>query len=390
MQMPDDRSPVGELARLFTRLGATAFGGPAAHIALMRLELVERRRWLTDQEFVDLVGAANMIPGPNSTEVAIHVGYARAGWPGLLTAGACFITPSMLMVGVLAWVYVQYGSLPDVRGVLYGVTPVVVAIIAQALWTFAHTTVKSTWLGCVCVAAVAAAVAGVHELVVLAGGAVTGFAQWILTTVRSPTAAADRKQARGLVWLPVLAAAPVAGATAAAPVTLTTLFGVFFKTGALLFGSGYVLLAFLRHDLVERLGWLTDQQLLDAVAVAQITPGPLFTTATFIGYVLAGVRGAALATIAIFLPAFVYVAVSAPWIPRLRRSPLARAILDGVNVAAVAVMGVVSWYIARAAVRDPVTIAILLVAALLLLRTRLNSVWLILGGGLVGWVARAH
>ena len=389
MQMPDDRSPVGELARLFTRLGATAFGGPAAHIALMRLELVERRRWLTDQEFVDLVGAANMIPGPNSTEVAIHVGYARAGWPGLLTAGACFITPSMLMVGVLAWVYVQYGSLPDVRGVLYGVTPVVVAIIAQALWTFAHTTVKSTWLGCVCVAAAAAAVAGVHELVVLAGGAVTGFAQWILTTVRSPNATpADRKQARGLVWLPVLAVARVAGATTAAPVTLTTLFGVFFKTGALLFGSGYVLLAFLRHDLVERLGWLTDQQLLDAVAVAQITPGPLFTTATFIGYVLAGVRGAALATIAIFLPAFVYVAVSAPWIPRLRRSPLARAILDGVNVAAVAVMGVVSWHIARAAVRDPVTIAILLVAALLLLRTRLNSVWLILGGGLVGWVVR--
>jgi len=389
MQMPDDRSPVGELARLFARLGATAFGGPAAHIALMRLELVERRRWLTDQEFVDLVGAANMIPGPNSTEVAIHVGYARAGWPGLLTAGACFITPSMLMVGVLAWVYVQYGSLPDVRGVLYGVTPVVVAIIAQALWTFAHTTVKSTWLGCVCVAAVAAAVAGVHELVVLAGGAVTGFAQWILTTVRSPTATpADRKQARGLVWLPVLAAAPVAGATTAAPVALTTLFGVFFKIGALLFGSGYVLLAFLRHDLVERLGWLTDQQLLDAVAVAQITPGPLFTTATFIGYVLAGVRGAALATMAIFLPAFVYVAVSAPWIPRLRRSPLARAILDGVNVAAVAVMGVVSWHIARAAVRDPVTIAILLGAALLLLRTRLNSVWLILGGGLVGWMVR--
>ena len=385
MQMADDSSRVCELARLFTRLGATAFGGPAAHIALMRLELVQRRRWLTDQEFVDLVGAANMIPGPNSTEVAIHVGYARAGWRGLLTAGACFITPSMLMVGVLAWVYVRYGSLPDVRAVLYGVTPVVVAIIAQALWTFGHTTVKSTWLGCVCVAALAVAVAGVHELVVLAGSAVAGLAEWILGTVRPRTSTAtDTTQTRGIGWLPALAVAPVAAATAT-PITLTTLFGVFFKTGALLFGSGYVLLAFLRRDLIERLGWLTDQQLLDAVAVAQITPGPVFTTATFVGYVLAGFSGAVLATVAIFLPAFVYVAVSAPWIPRLRQSPLARAILDGLNVAAVAVMGVVSWQIARTAVRDPVTIAILVVAAVLLLRTRLNSVWLILGGGLVGW-----
>jgi len=389
MQMADEGSRVGELARLFTRLGATAFGGPAAHIALMRLELVERRGWLSDQEFVDLVGAANMIPGPNSTEVAIHVGYARAGWPGLLTAGACFITPSMLMVGGLARVYVGYGSLPDVRAVLYGVTPVVVAIIAQALWMFGHTTVKSTWLACVCVAAMAAALAGVHELIVLAGGAAAGATHWFVNTLRSSeSSSTDTNAARGVLWLPALFAAPVAAAATAAPVTLTTLFGVFFKTGALLFGSGYVLLAFLRHDLIERLGWLTDQQLLDAVAVAQITPGPLFTTATFVGYLLAGWSGAALATVAIFLPAFVYVAASAPWIPRLRRSPLARAILDGVNVAAVAVMGVVSWQIARAAVRDPVTIAILVVAAVVLLRTRVNSAWLIVGGGLVGWAVR--
>jgi chromate transporter len=384
MQM-DDNSGVGELARLFTRLGATAFGGPAAHIALMRLELVQRRGWLSDQEFVDLVGAANMIPGPNSTEVAIHVGYARAGWRGLLTAGVCFITPSTLMVGVLGWIYVRYGSLPDVRGVLYGVTPVVVAIIAQALWTFGHTTVTSAWLACVGLAALTAAAAGIHELVVLAGGAIAGLVSWIVSSRESRTSTAHRL--RAIAWLPALAAAPVAAA-ASTPVTLTTLFAVFFKTGALLFGSGYVLLAFLRRDLIERLGWLTNQQLLDAVAVAQVTPGPLFTTATFVGYVLAGVPGAALATIAIFLPAFVYVAVSAPWIPRLRRSPLARAILDGVNVGAVAVMAVVSWQIARTAVRDPTTIAILFVAAVVLLRTRVNSVWLILGGGLVGWAVR--
>jgi chromate transporter len=376
---------IRELAVLFLRLGATAFGGPAAHIALMRLELVQRRQWLTDQEFVDLVGAANMIPGPNSTEVAIHVGYTRAGWRGLLTAGICFIAPSMLMVGGLAWIYVKYGSFPDVRGVLYGVTPVVVAIIAQALWTFGHTTVTSAWLACVGLAALIASAAGIHELIVLAGGATAGLASWIVTSDHSRASEAHR--VRAIAWLPALAVAPVAAATSS-PVTLTTLFAVFFKTGALLFGSGYVLLAFLRRDLIERLGWLTNQQLLDAVAVAQVTPGPLFTTATFIGYVLAGARGAVIATIAIFLPAFVYVAISAPWIPRLRRSPLARAILDGVNVAAVAVMGVVSWQIARAAVRDPVTIAILLGAAVVLLRTRVNSVWLILGGGLVGWAVR--
>jgi chromate transporter len=387
MQMDESSGRVGDLARLFLRLGATAFGGPAAHIALMHVELVQRRSWLSEQDFVDLVGAANMIPGPNSTEVAIHVGYARAGWRGLLTAGACFITPSMVMVGVLAWVYVRYGSLPDVRGVLYGVTPVVVAIIAHALWTFGHTTVKSTWLGCVCVAAVVAAVAGIHELIVLAAGAAAGLAQWTVSSrVATRSAPAGSRRAGALLWVPVLAAAPAAAPVT--PVTFGTLAAVFFKTGALLFGSGYVLLAFLRHDLVERLGWLSDQQLLDAVAVAQITPGPLFTTATFVGYVLAGWSGATLATIAIFLPAFVYVALSAPWIPRLRRSPLARAILDGVNVAAVAVMGVVSWQIARAAIHDAVTVAIAAAAALLLLRTRWNSAWLIAGGGIIGWLVR--
>ena len=388
MQMADDGARVRELARLFLRLGATSFGGPAAHIALMHVELVKRRRWLSEQDFVDLVGAANMIPGPNSTEVAIHVGYARAGWRGLLTSGACFITPSMLIVGVLAWVYVRYGSLPDVRGVLYGVTPVVVVIIAHALWTFAHTTVKSVWLGCVCAAAVTAAAAGIHELIVLAAGALAGVLQWSFSARAMPRSPrADSEGAGRLIWLPVLSAAPVAAA--ATPVTLGTLSAVFFKTGALLFGSGYVLLAFLRHDLIERLGWLTDQQLLDAVAVAQVTPGPLFTTATFVGYVLAGFSGAAVATVAIFVPAFVYVAASAPWIPRLRRSPVARAILDGVNVAAVAVMAVVSWQIARAAVRDIPTLAILVVVfTVVLLRARVNSAWLILGGGLAGWMVR--
>ncbi len=383
-----NRQTLGEIARVFTRLGATSFGGPAAHIALMHVELVERRRWLTNEEFVDLIGAANMIPGPNSTEVAIHVGYARAGWRGLLVAGACFIAPAMLMVGALAWAYVRYAALPDLRGLLYGVTPVVVAIVALALWTFGRTAIKSVWLGAVCAAAAAASATGISELTVLAGGALAGLARGTAGTggSRTPPPAAMTRSIAPLAAVAVAGQAAAAGAVV--PVSLATLFGVFLKTGALLFGSGYVLLAFLRRDLIERLGWLTDAQLLDAVAVAQVTPGPVFTTATFVGYLLAGFPGAALATVAIFLPAFVYVAISAPWIPRLRRSPLARAILDGVNVAAVAVMAVVWWHIARAALRDPLAVAIAVAAAALLLRGAWNSAWIIAGGGAIGWLIR--
>jgi len=386
------RAKLAELARLFARLGTISFGGPAAHIALMRDEVVRRRRWLTDQDFLDLLGATNLIPGPNSTEMAIHVGHARAGWPGLLVAGACFITPPVLMVGALAWGYVRFGALPGAQGLLYGVKPVVIAIIARALWGLVRRAVKSTWLGVLGLAAVVATASGVSELVVLAAGAAAaGLAQTMSGGGRRPESTAGGALAAApasfvsLAGAHARAAVLAAGsASAAAAVSFGTLFAVFLKAGAVLFGSGYVLLAFLRADLVGRLGWLTEQQLLDAVAVGQVTPGPVFTTATFIGYVLGGPAGALVATLGIFLPAFVYVAISAPIVPRLRRSALAGAALDGVNVASMALMVVVTWQLGRAALVDPLAMVLAVLSAVLLLGTRVNSVWLILGGAVLG------
>ncbi len=365
------RTPLGELARLFLKLGAVSFGGPAAHIAMMEDEVVRRRAWLTREEFLDLVGAVNLIPGPNSTEMAIHVGRERAGWRGLLVAGSCFIVPAVAIVGAIAWAYVKFGTLPAAAALLYGVKPVVIAVVLQALWGLGRTAVKSWWLAALGVAAVAATAAGVNELVVLAAAAALGVA-W---TRRSGAA---------------LALAPfgwLAGGPAA--FGLWPLFGVFLKVGAVLFGSGYVLLAFLRADLVERLHWLTEHQLLDAVAVGQVTPGPVFTTATFVGYVLHGWPGAAVATLGIFLPAFLYVGLSGAILPRLRRSGTARAALDAVNVASLALMVVVTWQLAGAALVDAWTVLLAAAAAVLLLRYRVNSSWLVLGGAAVGLAVRA-
>lgn len=368
------QSSLGELAGIFLKLGTISFGGPAAHIALMRVEFVERREWLTDQAFLDLVGATNLIPGPNSTEMAIHIGFLRAGWAGLLVAGACFILPAAIIVGLLAWVYVHSGSLPAVQAVFYGVKPVVVAIVAMALWGLARTAVKSVWLALLGVVAAIGVVAGVHELLILAVCGVT-----------AGSASARRAPATALAIAGPLEAAALAlpAAAAATAVSLSELAFVFAKAGAFLFGSGYVLVAFLRADLVGRLQWLTEQQLLDAVAVGQFTPGPVFTTATFVGYVLGGTPGAIVATAAIFLPAFVYVALSGPLVPRMRRSPVAGGILDGVNVASLALMAVVTWHIGRAAVID-LTSAALAVAALVLLLYRVNPVWPIVAGALIG------
>jgi len=372
------QSRLGELAAVFLKLGTISFGGPAAHIALMRVELVERRQWLTDQAFLDLVGATNLIPGPNSTEMAIHIGYLRAGWAGLLVAGACFIGPAAIIVGLLAWLYVRSGSLPAVQAVFYGIKPVVVAIVAMALWKLARTAVKSTWLALLGIAAAIGVVIGVHELLVLAVcGAIAGVASGSRPSA-SPAPA---------LVIPIDPAALVLPAAAAATaVTLSELFLVFAKAGAFLFGSGYVLVAFLRADLVERLHWLTEAQLLDAVAVGQFTPGPVFTTATFIGYVLGGTPGAIVATVGIFLPAFVYVALSGPLVPRLRRSRIAGGVLDGVNVASLALMAVVTVQIGRAAVIDATTAA-LAAAALALLVYRVNPVWPIVAGAVVGTLA---
>lgn len=380
-----------ELAALFLRLGATAFGGPAAHIAMMEDEVVTRRKWLTPEEFTDTLGIVNIIPGPNSTELAIHIGYARAGWGGLLVAGVCFIVPATLIVAAIGWAYVAYGTLPQVQGLLMGVKPVIIAVIAQAVWRLARSACKDAGLIAVGVLSVAASMLGVHELLVLAGAGVLGL---VLNMVRRPPVQPGTAvksigvPGLGLGWGIGAAsgAAGIAGtgAVIAAPFSPLALFLFFVKVGSVLFGSGYVLLAFLRSDLVEHLRWLTESQLLDAVAVGQVTPGPVFTTATFIGYVLGGAPGAAVATAGIFLPAFVFVALSGPLIPRLRRSQLAGAVLDGVNAASLALMAAVTLQLGRAALLDLPTALLAGASAVVLIRFRPNSAWLVLAGGVAG------
>jgi len=370
-----------QLAWLFLKLGTIAFGGPAAHVAMMEDEVVRRRRWMTRERFLDLLGATNLIPGPNSTEMAIHIGYLRAGWSGLLLAGTCFILPAALIVSGIAWAYVRFGALPQALAVLYGIKPVIIAVVVQALWGLGKTAVKTRFLGFVAVGALGASLLGVNELAILfAGGMVVALWRWVM----------ERRHAGVSVFMPLLGTA-AATAPVAAGVTfgLWPLFLVFLKIGSVLFGSGYVLLAFLRADLVERLGWLTEAQLLDAVAVGQMTPGPVFTTATFIGYVLGDGIGALVATVGIFLPAFVFVALSGPLVPRIRRSKTAGAVLDGVNVASLALMAAVTISLARAAIVDVPTAVLALIAALLLLLLRINSAWLVLGGAGAG-IASAY
>jgi chromate transporter len=369
---------LAEIARLFLKLGTIGFGGPAAHIALMEDEVVRRRGWLSRERFLDLLGATNLIPGPNSTEMAIHVGHQRAGWRGLVVAGVSFILPAFLIVLGCAWAYMRYGTLPAAEGLLRGVKPVIIAIVLQALWGLGRTATRTRLLAALALVSLAAAAAGVHELAVIFGA---GLLAALLAWARSPSAS----RVHGIGILP-LGAAAVASSAAAAPFSLSSLFLVFLKIGSVLFGSGYVLLAFLRSDLVLRRGWLTEGQLLDAVAVGQITPGPVFTTATFVGYVLGGVGGAVVATVGIFLPAFVFVALSGPLVPRIRRSPVAGAFLDGVNVASIALMALVTAQLARAAIVDAWTAAIAVVAALLLLRFRASPAWLVPVAALLGLV----
>jgi chromate transporter len=372
------RSSLLELARLFLKLGAVAFGGPPAHIAMMEDEVVSRRGWLTREEFLDFLGATNLIPGPNSTEMAIHVGRARAGWPGLLIAGCSFILPASIMVSALAWAYVRFGSLPQVAGVLYGVKPIVIALIVQAVFKLGKSAVKSAWLAIVGTLAVLATAFGVDQLAVLAGGGVLAVLIYSARSgKRNSSSAAVCVGGTGLTSV-------VAGTTLAAPFGMAALFFVFLKIGAILFGGGYVLVALIRSNLVTRLGWISERQLLDAIAMGQVTPGPLSTTATFIGYLLGGFPGAAIATVAIFLPAFFFVAISGPLVPRLRKSPIAGAVLDGVNVAALALIAVVTWQLFRSAVVDWTTLVLAGLSFLLLIRYRVNSAWLVLGGAMIG------
>lgn len=379
-------TPLREIAALFLQLGTTAFGGPAAHIALMEDEVVRRRGWLTRGQFLDYLGATSLIPGPNSTELAIHIGHARGGWPGLVLAGACFIVPAALIAATFAWAYVHYGSVPQMAGVLYGVKPVAIAIVAQALWTLGRTALKSATLVGLALLVLLGTVGGLGELTLLGLSALMAL---LLIWLPRRGAGASSHRAVGLLGGlcaagPVTVTAASSAGAVTSSFTLGTLFLVFAKVGAVLFGSGYVLLAFLRADLVERLGWLTEQQLLDAVAIGQLVPGPIFTTATFIGYLLGGPSGAVVATVGIFLPAFVFVAISGPLVPRLRRSPAAGAVLDGVNVASLALMGAVSWHLARSALVDPLTVALALAALVALVHFRVRSSWLILAGAIVG------
>src|SRR5215213_6324026 len=344
---------LAEVARVALKLGLTAFGGPAAHIAMLREETVVRRKWLTDAYFLDLVGATNLIPGPNSTEMVIHVGYLRAGWRGLLLAGTLFILPAATIVLALAWAYAQFGSTPAGEALLYGIKPVVIAVVAQALWGLGRTALRGPLLFGVGASAAALYLLGFNELIILFGGALLVL---IVRTVRRLSPGQLRAAiAAPFAALPLTMLPASLLQTALVPVSLGTLFLTFLKIGAVLYGSGYVLLAFLRNDFVERLGWLSDQQLLDAVAIGQMTPGPVFTTATFVGYLVAGVPGAILATVGIFLPAFVFVALLHPLVPRLRR--------------------------------DPWTAAIAIVTAFLLIRFRFNSAWLVLAGAIIGLAA---
>jgi chromate transporter len=376
VQDHDRRRALVDLATLFLRLGATAFGGPAAHIAMMEAEIVGRRRWLTRDRFLDYLGVTNLIPGPNSTELAVQIGYARGGWAGLVVAGVSFIAPAALIVMAIAWVYVRYGRLPQVESILRGLYPVVIAIVAHALWQLGRSAIKSIRLLVFAVLSVAAIVLGAHELIVLASAGLVNAAL---------AGGASRTSRASIVG--VLAGPPslIAVAQGAVPFTLWTLFVTFLKIGAVLFGSGYVLLAFLRADFVERLGWLTERQLLDAIAVGQITPGPLFTTATFIGFLLGGTAGAIVATVAIFLPAFAFVAAVGPFVPRLRGSPVAGAVLDGVNVASLALMAVVTWQLARSTLVTPAAAVLSLASLFVLARYSINTSWLVLAGALAGY-----
>ena len=373
--VPDSRVSLATIALVFLKLGTIAFGGPAAHIAMMEDEFVTRRQWLTREQFLDRLGAASLIPGPSSTEMAIFIGYEMRGWRGLLVAGCCFILPAALIVSLLARAYVRYGTLPKVNGVLYAVKPVVIAVVIQAFWKLAHTAVKTAWLGIITVVALVFYGITHHELLTLA-----------VSAALAAVPAMYRHSRRGIrLPLLLLTRIPAVASAMAVPFGLWRLFLIFAKVGAVLFGSGYVLLAFLRTDLVDRLHLLTEKQLLDSVAVGQVTPGPVFTTATFIGYVIRGVPGAVVATIGIFLPAFFFVALSGIVVPRIRKSPLAAALLDGVVVGSLALMGIVAWQLGRQAVIDLPSLAILLVSAALLLVFRVNSAWLVAAAAIVGW-----
>lgn len=359
---------------LFLKLGFTAFGGPAAHIGIMHDEVVRRRKWLSEEQFLDLLGATNLIPGPNSTEMVIHIGYLRAGWRGLIAAGACFIFPAMAITTALAWAYVCYGSAPQAASILEGVQPVIIVIILQALVLLGRKALKDplTWI--IAIAALALSFFRINEVLLLFAGGILGMFAY----------AARRRRRCGAGAILPLAGLSLPGLAAAAPFSLGTLFLMFLKIGAVLYGSGYVLIAFLRADFVERLGWITEAQLLDAIAIGQVTPGPLFTSATFIGYLLGGPWAGVVATFGIFLPAFVFVALSNPLIPRMRASPWTAGFLDSIIAASLGLMAAVTLQLGYTTLRTPLAVGLAGAAALLLFRFRVNTMALVGGAALAG------
>lgn len=375
---------LSELALVFLKLGTITFGGPAAHIAMMNDEFVRKRRWITEEDFLDRVAAASLIPGPSSTEVGIFIGRSLRGWAGLIVAGCCFIIPAAFLVTLIAAAYVHFGSLPQAEGILHAIKPVVIAIIIQALWNLGKTAAKTQALVFIGVASAVLNFVGMSPLIVLAfAGAGSGIVWWLQRSKRNLVAPC----AIGLwnVFSPTgMAALAVA---AAVPITLGRLFLSFLKIGSVVFGSGYVLLAFLRAEFVDHLRWLTEKQLIDAVAVGQFTPGPVFTTGTFIGYLIGGLPGAFVATLGIFLPGFLFVAISGPLIPKIRRSPAAGAVLDGVVIGSLALMAVVAWQLGKASITDWLTVLILAVSSVAIFRFKVNSAWLILAAAIVGGIA---
>ncbi|WP_236739159.1 chromate transporter [[Phormidium ambiguum] IAM M-71] len=373
------RQRLFELAAVFLRLGTIAFGGPAAHIAMMDDEVVKRRQWMSRETLLDLLGVTNLIPGPNSTELAIHIGYERGGWKGLFVAGTCFILPAMLIVWILAAIYDRYQTVPQVEWLLYGIKPVIIAIVLQAVWQLGKKAAKDVPTIIAGIVAIAAYFAGLNEILLLV---IVGIAVMLVKNWQR------RGNFLGALILPLSGTFAQVGTVAATTdsVTWVNVFLFFLKIGSVLYGSGYVLLAFLQRDLVENNNWLTSQQLLDAIAIGQFTPGPVFTTATFIGYLLAGNAGAIAGTIGIFLPAFVFVWLVNPWVPKIRSSPWTSGFLDGVNVASLGLMAGVTWTLGRAALIDWLTVIVAIASAIAVFRFKVNSAWLVLAGAIVGFL----
>lgn len=368
-------SKISEIAKLFLKLGIIGFGGPAAHIAMMQDEVVRKRKWMDEQHFLDLIGATNLIPGPNSTEMAIHIGYDRGGWKGLIVAGLCFIVPAVLITGVFAVLYKNYGQLPELQPFVYGITPAIIAIIAAAVYPLAKKSLKSTQLWMIGIAVLALNFIGVSEIIVLFGA---GFLAMGLKAIQTKSAG----KMSALLPLPLL---QITGAGLAASGTMG-LFLTFLKVGAILYGSGYVLFAFLDTELVAT-GLLSRQQLIDAIAVGQFTPGPVFSSVTFIGYQIDNFKGALVATLGIFIPSFLFVALLNPLVKKVRNSKIFAAFLDAVNVASVAVIAVICIEMGMATITDWRTIAITVLSFVVVFGFRkLNSAFIVLGGSLIGYL----